>query len=306
MKLIHLYYNPKTGEIKSASPVAMEEFADLGCHKIPFDDGLKFLTGEYSLNEWFIVGKPGECVLTNNPLDIPPLHSGNIFMVPRARHSFLFNGLSAVVFLASDLIEFSIPEKYKGRRLKAIKEKELTFYLTKRNDPEHVVKELTVPVRKLITDGSVKIKLELNGEFTDFSLLTPRVFSQYRFEVIKSVWFQQTTNASAKINNLVAFKQKTTVGDDEKCILATYLPESRRITLQLKNNADVAGFDGMQGLVFLTAPRDPTVILHHYVVDISTLVNGSVIELPLPKNIQGNFGMGGAPLSENLYFVKQQ
>lgn len=306
MRTINLYYNLKTAEIKAASPVDQEEFKDLAVIQVPFDDGLPFLTGEKSFSEWFIVGKPDNCVITNNPLDIPPLHSGGIYLIPRARNSTTFCGVSATVYLASDLIEFSIPSRYVGIRLKAMKEKELTFYLTKRNDPEHIIKEITISVKKLIAEGSIKVRLELDGEHQDFSLLTTRVFSQYRFEVIRSVWFQQTTNTSSKINNLVAFRERSKVGLDEKCILAIHHKKKGRLTLQVQNGADVAGFEGMQGLVFLTAPRDPTVIIHHYAVDISTLLDGRIVEFPIPKDIKGEFGIGSVPLAENLFFVKQK
>jgi hypothetical protein len=306
MKTINLYYNLKTAAIVAASPVEQEEFKDLAMVQVPFDDGLAFLTGEKSFSEWFIVGKPDNYVLTNNPLDIPPLHSGGIYLIPRARNSTLFCGIAATVYLASDLIEFSIPTRHAGIRLKAVKERELTFYLTKRNDPEHIIKEITISVKKLIAEGSIKIKLDLEGEHQDFSLLTTRVFNQYRFEVIKSVWFQQTTGTTAKINNLVAFKERSKVDDDEKCILAIHHKKKNRITLRLQNGADVAGFDGMQGLIFLTAPRDPTVIIHHYTLDISSLLDGRVIEFPVPKDVTGAFGLGGIPLAENLFFVKQK
>lgn len=304
-KTFWLYWDPESHHIQSISPVENKDAAEFPFMMIDRETAIPFLSGEASMTEWMVGGTLNKPFLTQNMLDLPSANPGELQAIPRLGNNSGFIGVSVTVFLASDTIVVAIPKSHVGEKLRSITEKNLRFVLTKRNEPEHVLKEFTVPTKDLIANGSVKVSLDLPQKYSDFSVMTYGVFNSYRYEVIRSIWQKQNDESGVKANNLVAFRSVDVVPRYEKGVVAHHDTTTNKLIVSIMNGAELMSYAESDGILFLIKPRDATIILHHVTLDLAALSNEQVVEFALPWDIGRDWGMGGTPIAENVYFTRK-
>ncbi len=300
-----LYYDADA-TVHTVSPVPQDDLNHLGLMPIAKDIALKFMSGEENMSNWYVTDGPNGKTLVENPLDIVPANVGEIFQLPSFANSPVFMGLSATVFLVSDLIEFKIPSKLVGRKLSAVTTTELNFKVIKRNAPEFMYGDITVDLEALIKNGSVKVPLKSKGKLPkDIALLHERVLFNYRFEIQNGAWHHASEFTNNKQNNLVAYRPVDTVEKSLVGVLATHNVKRNTLSFKVLNDCDLSVPESSSCVIFLTKPRDPTLSSEMFHLDIPQLAQERKLEFKLPKNVGTKFGLGGYPIAKQLVFTRK-
>jgi hypothetical protein len=298
MRKFYAHFDHETGKIFSVGPVADNDvYPDAEYMEMDEETAMKFLRHERSMMDWFIDKSGDKHILVQNYLNVPPENPGVLFEVPRLGKVVL-QGIQIKLSVPDDIIEFSIPERSKGQQLDAIKEKTMTFVLTKRNDPTYVVGEFVVSISELIAKG--RLMFPTTCDLNDYSLFTKRVFLNYQFEVSHSGRGMSFRSDTMKINKMVSYTSKPV----KKGIVASYDEDTHTLNFNLVGKTKLWWPDNAMCPVFLTKPRDPTIVYHKLMIDVESFWENKKISLQLPKDIHSEFGLAGYPLADTMAFVR--
>jgi hypothetical protein len=299
-----VYFEPLRGSIKVVSPVEIENNAALGVITISREEALPFLSGERSMNSWFVTDIGGSKALTTNPLDVPATGLGDFIEVPRLTAApSEFMGVGATIFLSSGIIEFAVPSSVVGMTFSRITEPYLEFVLTKRNDPTVVVAEFKVPLFELSRVGSLHYSFK--NDLGDYSLHTAKVVNDYYFEVRRSTWRRNPQMLGRRVNRMSVFKHVTRTPKDFSGLLATYEVNSRTMTLELKNNCIITTPDTSNGVLVLSRKNDPTIIESVVSFDLNQLMTKGSCTTEVPLDVSDNFGVASYPFTPTMLLKKK-
>jgi hypothetical protein len=302
-KRMFVYFDPETTEIKAVSPVELpEEYPGYELAQINYDLGLKFITGEENIHMWYLGLKDGKAKMSRNCFDIPALRRDSYYPIPRIEQTGRRTAIHAAVYLSSNVIEFSIPPQFVGMELENIEEKEMTFFLTKRNDPSHLIAEFKVDIAELFKSGS--ISCDFDSTYKDFSLFTARVFNHYTFDVKKSRLYRATNGNGVRMNKLVGYKLVDKIPEDFCGLIAIYNADKYKLELRVWNDCAISA-PSSQSVLLITRKHDPTVLVDAVNFDLTRLLADHAVKIHLPYDVhQFDFGLAGYPLADEMLLFK--
>jgi hypothetical protein len=295
------HYDEQTGKIVAIGGRAMpEDHPGSVVIELEEEIAIKFMTLEWDMADWVYGKKYGmeTAMLTQDVTGLIPPNLGDLVEIPRSN---LINvvGLRVRMTLSENLIEFYIPEHFVGKRFEYIENDDLTFVLTKRNDPTFVITEFNVNVDELFEKGYVSIKFDL--DLNDYSMFTNRVFIYYQLEV-NAVPKHITKELSvSRINNLVTYKNTTV----KNGIQATHDSETNTLVLELVGKTKINWPHGPDCFIFVTKPNDPSVVYDAIPINVETFWSNKRVTLQLPEDIDQAFGVASYPLSYDLAFTRK-
>lgn len=302
MNKFFLYFNPLNGNIKAVSPIIHNEYSEPFI-EIEHDLGLDFLTGRKQLAKSCVSKKGDDWIVVNSMLDFVTDSKHDFIEVKDQKHDITFNGIVCIMYPASNIMEFSIPNRYKGSKLICIDEKELIFTLTKHNDIDAILQVFTVQIDELLREGAVRIPLDDFKDSKSFSLFTKGVFNSYSFQVKNSVWKNKSIG-TRKVNNLVKWKVVKKITKKEIGIVATHNIKKRQLAISVANNSALMVDMAQRAVVFFTMADDPTIILNQFSINVEHL-NDSVITIDIPFGVDDDFGLAGPAMAEQMFILRK-
>jgi hypothetical protein len=298
----YAHYSENTGKILAVAGRPMpDDHPDATIIELEEEIAIKFMTHEWQMSDWVYGKKYGmnTAILTQDMTGLIPPNLGAMVELPRFNNIDVI-GVRARLTLSEDLVEFYIPEHFKGKPFEYIEDDTLTFVLTKRNDPTFVITEFVVPVDKLFETGLVSLTYDL--ELNDYSMFTNRMFIHYQLEVNAVPKHVSKEVTSSRINHLVAYKNEITKAG----IQATHDPKTNTLILEIvgktKLNWPLVVDDC---LLFITKLNDPTIIYDAVSFNIELFWLNRIVTLQLPKDIDQAFGVASYPLSSDLAFTRK-
>jgi hypothetical protein len=210
------------------------------------------------------------------------------------RGDFNAMGIRVAAILSEDQVEFSIPQQYKGKKLKRQMDEKITFTMTKRNDPSYVISTFEVDMAELLNESIIIFDCEL--ELNDYSMFTTKQFFHYQFEVLPVPKNVARKVASTRYNKLVQFKPGSTTAG----VVAKY--NDHKVTLEIVGKTKLTWPNADRCFLFITKPNDPTIVYHAIPFNVDTFWQDRRVVLQLPDELDQAFGIASFPLSSDLIF----
>ena len=305
----YLYYDANTGEIKAISPIPSEDFAQWACTKIPLPTATKFISGEWDTTRWFVASESTEedGIVRDTQFDYVPVVTEELVAIPRAEVSqHISSAVTINVYTSIKTIEVTVAKIDVKLDLKNLPEAEMLFYVTKRNDPSVVYGEFTVPVEELFETGAITIPYEFDA--TDVSVYTRKLFRFYQLNVKRNKLSKRKLHTHLRVNTLVPYKEikKRSEAEAESGIIVVHNVNKGTLEISMEGDVDDITSDLNNDTVplFLTRPLDPTILIDNLYFNLSELVDGNVVVLPVPENAGDEFGVSGYPYIDNLFFMR--
>lgn len=303
MSSFRLYYEENSGDIKAVTPTQLDEFDHYSSISIKEDKAAEFISGDLDTSEWCVVADPkGKAKLYLRGLDIQPIDSGALYNIPPfSTAESLPMAVMVSIYRGSKTFEVAIPQKFIGKRLQNIKAKELQFIITKKNDPTVKVAEITIEVAKLMKTGSIRCQFE--SKLNDFSVITPKVFREYRL-LVSSVSWINANSIEGRFNKLVAFRNKKAYKGFSG-VKAVHNINTNTIVLSVVGTDVSLNYPGDDLVtLFITKPLDPTILIDKITFSFEELSENHEVTIPLNSKAGKDFGIGGFPIADNLIFTR--
>jgi hypothetical protein len=301
MTQFYAHYDPDNGKIFSMAGRPLEE-EHPGCMVIEVSEAiaLKFLNHEWQLNEWIYGKQYGNEVelLALDAKGIVPMNVGDFIEIPKLDTTA--PGLRVILTRSEDLVEFTLPEHFKGLRFAHFKDEILSFTLTKRGDPTSIVAVFNVNIDEFFANGYASFTCELT--LKEYSMFTNRMFVYNSIEINDLPKTVSRASSVSRFNKLVTYKEIEIVDG----IIATHNQKAQTLTLEIvgqpKLNWPAAS---TKCPIFLTKAKDPNIVYDVFPIDVESFWSSKKITLQLANDIDQAFGVASYPLSSDLAFIRK-
>lgn len=304
MTSFYVYYD-KDGAIKAIAPAPQEEFGEYDFHIVNEDVALKFMSAEYSVDEWFVI-ESGDGVfnLQQNILDSAPSDTGSVMVIPEVTDgSSTLPAITVTLYLKSNTFEVSIPQKFVGVPLVNIIEPELRFILHKQKDPSMVLGEFKVNVQQLVERGSVRYQFK--NQISDYAVSTIKAFRNYQL-MIRNVDWMTAQVRTGHMNKLTVFKQATEVPEDFEGVVVYHLINNNTLELKVVGEPQLYTPESSKPSVFLTKAGDPMIFVDTIDYDVDELIEKGGLTTKIKKKAGAKFGVSGFPIADQMLFIRKQ
>jgi len=298
-------YHDNQGAIKAVAPAPQEEFGDYDFHIVDEEVALKFITAEYSVDEWFVV-ETGDGVfnLQQNVLDSVPSDAGTVIAIPQdSTGDSNVPTITVALYLKSNTFEVSIPQKFVGVPLVNITEQELRFILHKQKDPSMVLGEFKINVKQLVERGSVRYQFK--NQISDYAVSTIKVFRNYQLVIRNADWMTAHVR-TGHMNKLTVFKQATQVPEDFEGVVVYHLINNNTLELKVVGEPQLYTPESSKPSVFLTKAGDPMIFVDTIDYDVNELIEKGGLTTKVKKKAGAKFGVSGFPIADQMLFIRKQ
>lgn len=298
-------YHDADGAIKAIAPAPQEEFGEYDYYVVDEEIALKFLTAEYSVDEWFVV-ETGDGVfnLQQNVLDSVPSDAGTVIQIPPAGdNSSTLPVVTVALYLKSNTFEVSIPQKFVGVPLVNIMEPELRFILHKQKDPSMVLGEFKINVKQLVERGSVRYQFK--NQITDYAVSTIKAFRNYQLVIRNADWMTAHVR-TGHMNKLTVFKQANEVPEDFEGVVVYHLINNNTLELKVVGEPQLYTPESSKPSVFLTKAGDPMIFVDTIDYDVNELIEKGGLTTKVKKKAGAKFGVSGFPIADQMLFIRKQ
>lgn len=305
MNKFYVYYEEESGHIQLLSPVKNDAYPACSVTTIDYDLASKFILGEWNMSEWHIASEStyDHGILIENNRDLRLFSGDKIESIQRETVSSKATcAIFVTVYTKSNIFEVSIPPNLIGVKLPKLEKDDMTFFLTKRNDPTQVISEFTVEIAELFTHGWVQ--LPFKSTLDDFSVFTKKQFRNYQLKMKKRVAI--ATPHNGRINTLVPFTKIKNQELVEGSINVVHNINTNTLTISLVDLdfTELSQVVQTTGSLFLTKENDPTILIDIVKFNWGDFTASSSINIKLNKKV-GIFGIASYPYADHLTFMRK-
>jgi hypothetical protein len=303
-----LYYDQSTGVIKAISPVQSSEFDKWALTKLDIPTANKFLMGEWDTNHWFVSSNTTEdkCVLSMNQFDYLPQTSTTIEVLPRSEHSqHIKTAIGVTIYTKLQKFELSVAPEAAKLDLSKIEDDTMEFFITKRNDPSHILGMITTNAKELFEKGTLIFDFPVEGN--DFSVSTKRLFRFYQLTVRRNKVSNRVKHSHHRYNTLVPYTRIKTMQDGKDGIIVVHNVNKDQLEISLDGEVYDITTDASSEIatLFLTRERDPTILIDIVKLDLRDIDYNKTVVIPVPHDAGVDFGISGFPYVDKLSFLRK-
>lgn len=303
-----LYYDQTTGVIKAISPIQSSEFDRWSLTRIDIPTANKFLMGEWDTNQWFVSSATTEenCILSTNQFDYLPKTSNTIEVLPRSEHTqHIKTAIGVTIYTKLKKFELTVDTEIAKIDFSKIEDDTMEFFITKRNDPSHILGMITTSATELFEKGTLIFDFPIEGN--DFSVSTKRLFRFYQLTVRQNKLSKRVKYAHQRYNTLVPYTRILMPQDGNDGIMVVHYVNKNQLEISMAGDGCDLSYshDSDAAMIFLTKPHDPTILIHVINFNLRDIDHNKRVTVHLPEHVGNEFGVAGFPYADKLSFLRK-
>ncbi len=268
----------------------------------------KFLSGEWDTNQWFVSSSSTDdnCIISMNQFDYVVDSQDTIEELPRSENTqHIKSAIRVAIYTKLKRFELSVAPEATSLNLKGLEDDTMEFFITKRNDPSHVLTIITTTAKELFEQGTLIFDFPVDGN--DFSVLTKKLFRFYQLTVKRNKMTNRSQHAHHRVNTLVSYKQIKTLAEGRDGIIVIHNVNTGLLEISLDGEVhDITTEMNSTGVtIFLTHPRDPTILIDTVKFDLRDIDFNKTLTLPVAREAGLQFGIAGFPYVDKLSFLRK-